>query len=143
MRVTAVAIAVALTLMATIRGQEPKPVPKDSVRVYIPGCTKGYVLTVGRRTVDEPGNTNLPEGTHLRMNGPKALMGQIKAHEGSMVEITGLMKKGLLGAGGITVGGVRIEPGAPEGGRPASPVSDQIMIDVEGWRQIAGRCPSR
>ena len=34
--------------------QEKKKVPGDSVRVSIPGCTKGYIFTVGRRTVDEP-----------------------------------------------------------------------------------------
>jgi hypothetical protein len=28
-------------------------------------------------------------------------------------------------------------------GRPGSPIASQISIDVEGWRRVAGRCPSR
>ena len=39
-------------------------------------------------------NAEIREGTHLRMNGPKKVMEEIKAHEGPMmVGITGLMKK--------------------------------------------------
>src|SRR5262245_8786044 len=93
----AVAIAVAVSsalVLAQEQKQEEKKVPKDSVRVSIPGCSKGYMFTAGRRTADEPGSADLPEGMHLRMNGPKKLMGEIKAHEGQMITITGLMKKG-------------------------------------------------
>jgi len=47
MRTTALfTIAIGL-LTAPLAAQEPKPVPKDSARVSITGCTKGYVFTVG------------------------------------------------------------------------------------------------
>lgn len=145
MRTIIAAIAVALISTAPLGGQETKPLKKDEIRVHVPGCTKGYVFTVGRRTADEPGSADLPEGTHLRMNGKKELMTEIKAHEGSMIEITGTMKKGQYGPQGIPIGGgVRIGPGSSSpDGRPTSPVNEQIMIDVEGWRQIVGSCPSR
>src|SRR6478672_1183680 len=96
MKFAAVPFALALSIAAPSAqdAQEKKPVPKNSVRVSIPGCSRGYVFTVGARTVDQPGSVNVPEGMHLRMNGPKQLMSEIKAHEGSMIEITGLMKKG-------------------------------------------------
>src|SRR5206468_9571030 len=81
-------------LSGLLVAQENKPVPKDSVRVFVPGCTKGFIFTAGRRTQDEPGSLVIPEGMHLRMNGPKKMMAEIKAHEGSMIEITGLMRKG-------------------------------------------------
>lgn len=125
--------------------QERKPVPKDSVRVAIPGCTKGYIFTAGRRTVEEPGSVSVPEGMHFRMNGPKKLIGEIKAQEGSMIELTGLTKRGQFEPGGVNVGGgVRIGPGpAYGGGIGGSPVAGQASIDVEGWRPIDGRCPSR
>ena len=139
------AVVVSIAALSTLlMAQEPKPVPKDSVRIAIPGCTKGYVFTAGPRTLEEPGNFEIREGMHLRMNGPKKLMSEIKAHEGSTIEIVGLMKKGQYNDGVNIGGGVRIGPG-PTGpsGRTPSPAANQIQIDVEGWRQIAGDCPSR
>jgi hypothetical protein len=136
----AVVLAVA-ALSAVVSAQETKPVPKDSVRVAIPGCTKGYVFTAGPRTVEEPGNFEIREGMHLRMNGPKKLMAEIKAHEGSMIEIVGLMKKGQYNDGVNIGGGVRISPGSAGG--MSSPSAGQVQIDVEGWRQIEGACRTR
>jgi hypothetical protein len=139
------AITVAV-LSAPLAAQENKPVPKDSVRVLIPGCTRGLIFTAGHRTADQPGSVDIPEGMHLRMSGPKKLMAEIKAHEGSMIELTGLMKKGQYNPSGVGIGGgVRIAPGsAPGGGGVAGNQGiTQIIIDVEGWRPIVGDCPSR
>jgi hypothetical protein len=114
--------------------------------VFVPGCTRGYVFTAGLRTQDEPGSLQIPEGMHIRMNGPRALMAEIKAHEGSMIEITGLMKKGQYQPGGIAIGGgVRVSPGGPPtaGGFSGSAGANQVLIDVESWRPIVGDCPSR
>jgi len=146
MKTAIVITALAAALSGSLLAQESKPVPKDSVRVLIPGCTKGFVFTAGPRTRDQPGSVNVPEGMHMRMNGPKKIMAEIKAHEGSMIELTGLMKKGQYGPDGVGIGGgVRIAPGpAPIGGSLAGgPGAGQIMIDVEGWRPILGECPSR
>jgi hypothetical protein len=125
--------------------ETPKPVPKGSVRVYLPGCAKGYVFTVGSRTLDETASRDVPEGTHLRMNGPKSLIAEIQAHQSSIIEITGVMKTGQF-RDGITVGGVHIGPGpgpASGGSFPANPMAGQVLIDVEGWRPLSGTCPSR
>ena len=146
MRTTTVIIAAVALLSGRLVAQEQKPLPKDSVRVSIPGCTKGYIFTAGRRTQDEPGSVDIPDGMHVRMNGPKKMMAEIKAHEGSMIEITGLMKKGQYRPDGVGIGGgVRVSPGPgfTGGSLPGSPVASQISIDVEGWRPVAGRCPSR
>lgn len=146
MRTTAVIIVAVAVFSRPLVAQEPKPVPKDSVRVSIPGCTNRYIFTAARRTQDEPGSVDIPEGMHVRMNGPKKMMAEIKAHEGSMIEITGLMKKGQYKPDGIGIGGgVRITPGPglTGGSRPGNPIGSQILIDVEGWRPIVGDCPSR
>src|SRR6266446_6502952 len=129
---TLTALVVAAALSTILAAQETKPVPKDSVRVAIPGCTKGYVFTAGPRTLEEPGNFEIREGMHLRMNGPKKVINEIKAHEGSMIEIIGLMKKGQYNDGVNIGGGVRVSPG-PTGpsGRFPSPAGNQIQIDVE------------
>jgi hypothetical protein len=145
MRITALlTIAIAVS-SAPLAAQESKPVPKNSVRVSISGCTKGYVFTAGPRSVEHPGSVDVPEGMHIRMNGPKSMMADIKAHEGSPIEITGIMKKGQYGPEGVAIGGgVRISPGpAPNGGLSVGSTTRQILIDLEGWRPVAGECRSR
>lgn len=148
MRTTILAVAAASALLGgRLSAQEQKPVPKDSMRVSIPGCTKGYIFTAGRRTVDEPGSVSVPVGLHFRMNAKKAMIAEIKEHEGSMIEITGITKRGQFEPGGVAIGGgVRVGPGPMGigGGTPGgSPVGGQLSIDVEGWRPVDGRCPSR
>jgi hypothetical protein len=96
--------------------------------------------------VETPGSGDIPEGMHLRMSAPKKMMSEIKAHEGSAIEITGLMKTGQLGPGGVGIGGgVRVSPGpSPSSGSISvgSPAG-LSMIDVESWRQVPGSCTVR
>ena len=143
----ALALVVAAAIAAVpsaVPAQERKPVPKDSVRVAVPGCTKGYIFTAGRRTVDEPGVFEIPEGMHLRMNGPKKLIAEIKAHEGSMIELVGLMKKSQYKEGVDIGGGVRVSgAGSPSSGGSRMGAylgPSQPQIDVEGWRPLDGGC---
>jgi hypothetical protein len=146
MKTSLFVVAAIVALTGPLAAQEQKPVPKNSVRVFVPGCSAGYIFTAGRRTEDQPGGSAVPEGMHLRMNGPKKLMAEIKAQEGSRIEITGLMKKGQGGPDGVNIGGgVRISPGpaGSGGGMMPNPGASQIMIDVEGWRLVPGDCPSR
>src|SRR5229473_6265280 len=133
MRTTIVIVAAVAVLSGRLAAQEQKPVPKDSVRVSMPGCTKGYIFTAGRRTQDEPGSVSVPEGMHFRMIGPKKLIAEIKAQEGSMIEITGLTRRGQYNPDGVGIGGgVRVSsaPGPTGGSPPGSPVGSQIGIDV-------------
>lgn len=145
MKTTIFAAVAAAVLSGLLVAQELKPVPKDSMRVTIPGCTKGQVFTAGPRTEDQPARGDVPEGMHFRMNGPKTMMAEIKGHEGSMIEISGLIKRGQRGPDGVGIGGVRIAPGtaSPNGSVVGNPNVMQNMIDVEGWRTILGSCPSR
>lgn len=122
-----------------------KPPPKDSMRVAIPGCTKDQIFTAIRRTEEQPGSSDIPEGMHLRMNGPKKMMTDIKAREGTVIVLTGLMKKGQQRPDGVSIGGgIRISPAAPpNSGRPVPPAPSQAYIDVENWRPGVGECPGR
>src|SRR5512140_1289850 len=95
------AIAVVVGVTASFAAQEQKKVPKDSVRVTLPGCTRGYIFTAAPRTEEHPGSVDVPPGMHFRMNGPKKLINEIKAHEGTMIELTGIIKKGQYGPPGI------------------------------------------
>ena len=145
MRTTAIFTLAIGLLTAPLTAQETKKVPKDSARVSIAGCTKGYIFTAGSRSVEHPGSVDVPEGTHIRMNGPKSLIADIKAHEGSAIEITGIMKKGQYGPDGVAIGGgVRVGPGpAPNGGMGVNLTTRQSFIDVEAWRPIDGECRAR
>ena len=146
MKVSRIVILIIATVCAgPAVAQESKPVPKDSVRVFIPGCSRGYMFTVGPHNLDQPGSSGLPEGMHLRMNAPKKTMAEIAGHEGSMIEISGLMKRNDLSPDGVGNSRIRIMPGPTPsaGGSLPSPAGHQILIDVESWRQVAGECPTR
>jgi hypothetical protein len=142
---TATVVTIAVTALGgALLAQETKPVPKDSMRIYVAGCAKGLIFTAGPRTEDPPSSLEIPEGMHLRMNGPKKLMAEIKAHEGTVIGITGLVKKGQYAPGGVAVGGgVRISPGSSPtgGGIIGNPSVEQAFIDVEEWRSASGSCP--
>jgi len=143
MKSVMVIAATTLALSTSLSAQEKK-IPKDSFRVTVPGCTKGMVFTAGPRTEDQPGRLDVPEGIHLRMNGPKKLIGEIRAHEGQMIQVTGLMKKGQYNQQGIAVGGgVRVIPGAGGGvgSRPTVGTEAVNYIDVESWQPAPGSCP--
>jgi hypothetical protein len=139
------ALSAAVALSMSLAAQETKPVPKNSARVSILGCSRNYIFTVGPRTADEAGSSlEVPEGMRIRMNGPKKLISEIKAHQGSMIEITGIMKKGQFKPDGVGIApGVRIGPSGGPGSvtLPPTSMTNQPMIDVEGWRPIAGNCP--
>jgi hypothetical protein len=146
MRAVIAVAAICVASSVLVAQETSKPVPKDSLRVFVTGCTKGSVFTAGPRTEDPPSNAEIREGMHLRMNGPKKLMAELKAHEGSVVGVTGLMKKGQYGPGGVSIGGVRIGPAVPPGssrGIVGDPGLEQAFIDVESWRPMPGRCPSK
>ena len=70
-------------------------------------------------------------------------MADIKSQEESMIEITGLIKRNQMTPGGIAIGGVRITPGlSPSGSNSVpTPASNQVVIDVEGWRRVPVRVP--
>jgi len=143
--IVVLAALVSAASSGSLAAQEPKPVPKDSMRVSVQGCSKGLVFTAGPRLEDQPGRADIPEGMHLRMQGPKKILSEIKAHEGSVVEITGLVRKGQYGPSGVGIGGgVRIGPGtSPTGGSLMhDPGAGQTVIDVEGWRSMIGTCRS-
>jgi hypothetical protein len=116
--ITAFAIVAISTV--SVGAQEAKKVPKDSMRVTVPGCTKGYVFTAGPKKEDQVARNGVP----------------------------GLMKKGQYAGTGINIGGgVHVGPTGPPvagsgiGIRPGAVDEGVNYIDVESWRPIAGDCP--
>ena len=85
-------------------------------------------------------------GSKLRLEGDKKVLADIKAREGSMVEITGLIKQSDTKQPGVGLAGgrVRITPVMPNGrnmGRDPGP-SPPVM-DVESYRLLNASCANR
>lgn len=140
---------------ASLAAQE-KPVPGDSVRVVLTGCARNRVFTVRWRDDHEPVTGEVDEGRRLRLAGPKGLLADIKAHQASMVQVTGLIRRSDLnpprgigiGAGGrVRIGGG--QPVAPGAGVPAGGIGGGLavasppVIDLEGWMPLPDPCPSK
>ena len=136
-----------LTIGISLAAQEERPVPKDSVRVSIPGCSKGSAFVVTESPEGERTSVEIKAGRRFRLTGKKELLNEIKAREGYMIEVTGIVRKNdLQGPGGISLGGgrVRIGGGPPvsSGGSPSqAPQSANAIIDVEGFRPLGEPCP--
>jgi len=131
-----------LVFTASLAAQQEKPVPKDSVRVFINGCANGQIFTAGPLREDQPGRSDVKPGMKFRLQGPKNVLNEIKAHKGTEIEITGLIRKGQSEPGGIAVGGhARVGGASPMDRDPVKSANvEQVVLDVEGWRQLGGQC---
>ena len=135
-----ICIALLAGSVATVAAAQEKPVPKDSMRISIPGCAKGTAFLVMESPEHET-RSDLKPGRRFRLSGKKDVMKEIKQAEGQMIEVTGLIRRGQLEQG-VSIGGVRVSPGPPPGSSVGSnPNYDQTILDVEGWRPLAGDCP--
>ena len=135
-----------LAAVAGVSAQERK-VPKDSTRVSIPGCSKGSAFVVTASPEAERTSTEIVSGRRFRLSGPKEVLNEIKKREGTIIEVTGIVKKSDLTESGIRLGGgrVRIGGGSPQdpisSGPGRAPMSGVAILDVEGWRPLGESCP--
>ena len=138
---------IALLLVTGLQAQE-KPLPKNEVRVQIPGCAYNRTFISGTSPAGEPVGA-IKEGRRFKMSASKDLLADIKKQEPSMIEITGRIRRGDLDdTRGVPVGGgVRVG-----GGRPQAPTNsagapdlgyNEVMIDVESFRLLPDRCPAK
>jgi hypothetical protein len=135
-----------LSIGISLAAQEERPVPKDSVRVSIPGCSKGSAFVVTESPEGERTSIEIKTGRRFRLTGKKELLNEIKQREGYMIEVTGIIRRNdLQGPGGISLGGgrVRIGGGPPVTGSDPTraPQSANAIIDVEGFRPLGESCP--
>jgi hypothetical protein len=85
-------------------------------------------------------------GTKVRLEGNKKVLADIKAREGTMVEITGLMKQSDVVQPGVGIAGgrVRITPVMPSGRTSGmDPGPSPPILDVESYRLLNASCPNR
>lgn len=137
------AVMLLLAVPALAAAQE-RPVPKDSSRITIPGCARDRVFIVDAPAGREISAADIQPGRRFRLSGPRTVLDDIRKREGSMVEVTGLVRKAdVAGPGGLTMlgGRVRIGGTAPRDAR--DPMYNQVVIDVEGFQLLPDRCPAR
>jgi hypothetical protein len=142
---------IALLASGALLAAQERDVPKDSSRITVTGCTKGRTFIVTVREGHEPTSGELAPGRRFRLSGNKDMLKEIEQREGSMVEVTGLVRKAdLAGPGGITAAGgrVRIGGGSPQAqvsgaGRPPTGGNMDAVLDVEGYNRLLEPCPSR
>jgi hypothetical protein len=121
------------------------PIPRDSSRITIAGCASDRAFIVDIPEGREIAATGIQAGRRFRLSGPRQVLDDIKRRQGSMVEITGLVRKSdMAGPGGVSLLGGRVRIG---GTLPRDPVRDpmynQVVIDVEGYQLLPDRCPPR
>jgi hypothetical protein len=146
---TAFFVALFLAFALPRAAAQEKPLPKNEVRVQIPGCAYNRTFLSGTSPKGEPVGA-IKEGRRFKMNGSKELLADIKKQEPSMIEITGRIRRadlddtrGVDVGGGVRVGGGR--PQAPVGAGAGGPALgyNEVIIDVESFRLLPDRCPSR
>jgi hypothetical protein len=141
-----------LVWSASLPGQENK-VPKDSTRISISGCSKGRTLTATRRSEPEPVTNPVADGRRFRLSGPKKTLDEIRAQEGNLIEVTGLVKLSELspatqgiaigGGGSIRIGGGPLNTDPTQVDPRRDPLANQTLFDVESWRVLPERCAGR
>ena len=137
--------AILLFAVAHLAAAQERPIPRDSTRISIPGCAKNRAFIVDEPAGREIAATGIQPGRRFRLSGPRRVLDDIKKREGTMVEITGLVRKSdLAGTGGVTLlgGRVRIGGTAPRDA-VRDPMYNQVVIDVEGFQLLPDRCPAR
>ena len=143
---TLAGVVVVFGLLVVVSAQE-KPVPSDSLRVTLTGCARKSLFVVRWRQDHEPTAVEIAEGRQFRLTGRKDVLNEVKAREGSMVELTGLIRKNAVSQPqGISVGGVRVGIGPPQQGisDPArTPQSYQPILDVESYQLLPEPCSTR
>ena len=129
---------------AALAAQEERPVPNDSSRITIPGCAKDRTFIVGEPEGREIAATGIQSGRRFRLSGPRSVLDDIRKREGSMVEVTGLVRKAdLAGPGGVRLFGGRVRIGGAPPRDRNDPMYNQVVIDVESFQLLPDSCRNR
>ena len=142
---------VLLLVASSLVPQEPekKKVPNDSVEISARGCFKGRVFAAAGRTEDE-GVQLGPDvgGRSFRVAAPKAVMNEVKKHNGHWVAIVGIVRKSDLSEPmlGTRVGNTRVVVGQPgrDPMRSNLPTPAPVpVMDVSSVQFLGEECPIR
>jgi hypothetical protein len=127
--------------------QEKKKVPDDSVEISARGCLKGRVFAAMARTEDE-GVALGPDvgGRSFRVAAPRAVMNEVKKHDGHWVTVVGIVRKTDLSEPmlGTRIGNTRVIVGQPgrDPMRANLPTPAPVpVMDVSSVQFLGDECP--
>jgi len=143
---TRAAVVFLALLVSPLAAQDVPDVPKDSFLVTLNGCAKNGSFVVGERREDQPGTLDIKPGRRFRLKGDKVMLNDIKSHQRTVVQVTGLIRQadvnapgvGLLG-GRVRIGGATV-PQDPIANPARNPTSNQPVLDVRSWKSMSGDC---
>ena len=144
------AAVILLTLVAlgtVTQDRSPARQPQKGDSIVVKGCLKGRSLEsteTGIVDSDSSMMTNLV----YRLSGDKTLLKKMREeHEGSLVEVTGILKSTLPPAGdmyGTTIGNtrVRIGIGSPNAGSGANAEANRSLpvLEVKKYEGVPVKC---
>jgi hypothetical protein len=145
---TALALFLIVVTLPTATQEARPAVPAGSVEIGARGCLRGRVFTATPRVANDGSTPIGPDvaGRNFRLAGPRAVMDQVTWYNGSLVEVSGLVREAELnrpvpGARpGISVGNPpRVDPvrktvrTTPTGGLP--------IMDLGSVRLVSNTCP--
>ena len=140
---TLAALMFSLAIATMASGQE-RPVPSDSTRITVPGCAKDRLFVVEEPQGREVRATGITPGRRFRLSGQRGVLDDIKKRQGTMIEVTGLIRKSDMSPGGVTLLGGRVRiGGAPTRDPIRDPMYNQVVLDVEGFQVLPDSCPTR
>jgi|MudIll2142460700_1097286.scaffolds.fasta_scaffold141507_2 hypothetical protein len=132
-------------------GAQEKTTKEGTTALVVTGCLKGRVLTVTRNPEEAGAVVTGPDvvGRSFRLAGPKDVMAEVKAHDGDLVEMAGLVRSSDLARPlGVMVGNTRIAigvgPMGPDGmraGGQRDPFANVVVMDATALRFISDSCP--
>lgn len=124
----------------------PTPAPAGSVAIGAQGCLRGRVFTATPRTDKDGAVGPDVSGRNFRLAGSRAVMDQVTWYNGSLVEVSGLVREAELNR---PVPGAR--PGTSVGNPPRldptrtnvrnTPTGGLPMMDLKSVRLVSNTCP--
>ena len=113
----------------------------------IPGCSKGSAFVVTESPEGERTSVEIKTGRRFRLTGKKELLNEIKAREGYMIAVTGIVRKNDLAGPAASRSAADASASAAvrrcrtEAARRQAPQSANAILDVEGFRPLGEPCP--
>jgi hypothetical protein len=138
MRIALSLVIAALPVAFAAQERPPKQDPSKS-EVRVTGCAKGSTLTETNLRV--AGITDQNPVRRWRLRGPKAVMNQVKQHEGREVEIVGTTKNvDSMATAGRRIGKTNIYVGGDPNRTTRDPLPELPTIEVESFEPTGEAC---